>query len=115
MCYLNHRCIGFYQAQYDRQSMQKKGVFELNTIDAILAQNKIMTQQMEAWTQQMEKLPQQLQVVQAAHNVNYQTPPLCCDFCGGNHTNGNCSQQTTKGATRAEEVQYMGNTGRQNG
>jgi len=33
-----------YQAQYDRQSVQKKGVFELNSTDAILAQNKIMTQ-----------------------------------------------------------------------
>jgi len=49
-----------YQAQYDRQSVQKKGVFELNSIDAILAQNKIITQQMEALTQQMSKLPQQL-------------------------------------------------------
>jgi len=46
-----------YQAQYDRQSVQKKGVFELNTTDATLAQNKILTQQMEALTQQMAKLP----------------------------------------------------------
>jgi len=46
-----------YQAQYNRQSVQKKGVFELNTTDAILAQNKIMTQRMEALTQQMAKLP----------------------------------------------------------
>jgi len=74
-----------------------------------------MTQQIEALNQQMIKLSQQLQVVQAEQNVNYQTPPLCCDFCGGNHANGNCSQQTTWGATRAEEVQYMGNPGRQNG
>ena len=55
-----------YQAQYDWQSVQKKGVFELNTTDVILAQSKIMTQQMEALTQQMAKLPQQLQAVQAA-------------------------------------------------
>jgi len=41
-----------YQAQYDRQSVQKKGVFELNTTEAILAQNKILTQLMEALTQQ---------------------------------------------------------------
>ena len=47
-----------YQAQYDWQSVQKKGVFELNSTDAILTQNKIMTQQMEALTQQMAKLPQ---------------------------------------------------------
>jgi len=85
-----------YQAQYDRQSVQKKGVFELNTTDAILAQNKIMTQQMEALTQQMAKLPQQLQT------VNYQAPLLRCDFCGGNHVNGNCSQQIAAGATTEE-------------
>jgi len=33
-----------YQAQYDRKSVQKKGVFELNTTNAILAHNKILTQ-----------------------------------------------------------------------
>jgi len=40
----------YYQTHYDRQSVQKKGVFELNTNDAILAQSKILTQQMEALT-----------------------------------------------------------------
>jgi len=98
--------------------VQKKGVFELNSTDAILAQNKIMTQQMEALTQQMAKLPQQLQAqqlqaVQASQTVNYQTPVLRRDFCGGNHVNGNCSQQTAVGTT-TEEVQYMANSGRQN-
>ena len=99
--------------------MQKKGVFELNNTDAILAQNKIITQQMEALTQQMAKLPQQLQAqqlqaVQASQAVNYQAPILRCDFCGGYHVNGNCSQQTVV-ETTSEEVQYMGNSGRQNG
>jgi len=54
----------YYQAQHDRQTVpQKKGMLELNTTDALLAQNKILTQQMEALTKQMAKLPQQLQVV----------------------------------------------------
>ena len=100
-----------YQAQYARQSVQKKGVFELNNTDAILAHNKIMTQQMEALTQHMAKMSQQLQAVQASQTVNYQTPVLRCDFCGGNHVNGNCSQQTAVGTT-TEEVQYMANSGR---
>ena len=56
-----------------------------------------------------------MQAVQATQDVNYQTPPLCCDFCGGNHVNGNCSQQIAGGATGAEEMQYMVNFGRQNG
>ena len=86
----------------------------MNTNDAILAQNKIMTQQMESLTQQMAKLPQQLQAIQASQAVNYQAPLLRSDFCGGNHANGNCSQQTAVGTT-TEEVQYMGNSARQNG
>jgi len=40
--------------------MQKKGMLNLSTLDAILAQNKILTQQIEALTKQMSKLPQQL-------------------------------------------------------
>jgi len=54
-----------------------------------------------------------LQAVQASQAVNYQAPILRCDFCGGNHVNGNCSQHTVVGTT-TEEVQYMGNSGRQN-
>jgi len=49
-----------------------------------------MTQHMEALTQQMTKLPQQLQAIQASQDINYQAPLLRCDFCGGNHVNGNC-------------------------
>jgi len=43
----------------------------LNTTDAILAQNKTLTQQMKALTQQMAKLPQQFQAVQSAQAVTY--------------------------------------------
>ena len=100
-----------YQAQYDRQSVQKKGVFELNITDAILAQNKILTQQMEALTQQMAKLPQQLRAVQSTQPVTHQNLPVCCEFCGGIHFNGNCLQQNVGGG----EVQYMGIPGRQAG
>ena len=48
-----------YQAQHDRYTWQKKGVIDLSTSDAILAQNKILTQHIEALTKQMSKLPQQ--------------------------------------------------------
>jgi len=37
-------------------------MLDLNTTNAFLAQNKILTQQMETLTKQMAKLPQQLQV-----------------------------------------------------
>ena len=48
------------QVQQGRLQAQKRGILELGSQDAILAQNKIMTQQIEALTQQMAKLPQQL-------------------------------------------------------
>jgi len=71
-----------------------------------------LTQQIEASTQQMAKLPQQLQAVQSTQPITHQNQTLHYDFCGGNHLNGNCSQQNT---TTGEEVQYMGNSGRQSG
>jgi len=52
-----------YQAQHDRQVVQKKGMLNLSTSDALLAQNKILTPQMEAITKQLSKLPQQLQAM----------------------------------------------------
>jgi len=42
-----------YQAQHDRQGIQKKGLLE----DALLAQNKILTQQIKQLTAQMAKCP----------------------------------------------------------
>jgi len=37
---------------------------------------------------------------------------MSCDFCGGNHPNGQCSYQNNHSQ---EEVNYMGNQGRQGG
>jgi len=42
-----------YQAQHDRQIIHTKKVLELNTSNAILAQNKILTQHIEALTKEM--------------------------------------------------------------
>jgi len=53
-----------YQVQHDRQGIQKKGLLKLNNSDALLARNKILTQQIETLIVQMAKYPQQLQVVQ---------------------------------------------------
>ncbi|XP_019431425.1 PREDICTED: uncharacterized protein LOC109338606 [Lupinus angustifolius] len=95
------------QAQHNRRTVQKRGVLDLSTSDAILAQNKILTQQIEALTKQMTKLPQQLNVVQ--------TPPvhqqvLCCEYCGGDHVSGHCSMHSNR---QEEEVQYVNNPPRQ--
>ena len=81
----------------------------MNTIDALLAQNKILTQQIEQLTAQIAKQPQNLNVV---HSSQSQTIPIWCDFCGGDHPNGHCSYQTN---SPEAEVNYMGNQGRQGG
>jgi len=97
-----------YQAQHDKYTVQKKGVLDLSTSNAILAQNKILTQQIEALTKQMSKLPQQLH---ALNSPSIQNQALKCDFCGGDHLNGQCSYQNPS----EEEVQYMNNQVRQGG
>jgi len=51
----------------------------LNTQDAVLAQNKLLTQQVEALTKQMTKLPQQLQAIQIALPGSYQNIPVVCE------------------------------------
>jgi len=79
------------------------------TSNAILAQNKILTQQIEALTKQMSKMPQQLQVV---HFYQSQTQSMKCDFCGGDHLNGHCS---FKNNPSEEEVHYVSNQERQGG
>ena len=48
-----------YQAHNDRKIQHKKGVMDRITWDAILAQNKILTQQVEGLTNKMSKLSQQ--------------------------------------------------------
>ncbi|KAF1868250.1 hypothetical protein Lal_00018770 [Lupinus albus] len=91
------------QAQHKWRSVQQRGMLDLNTSDVILAQNKIMTQQIEALTKQMSKLPQQLHVVQSAPS---QQQVLRCDFCGDEHVTGHYSMSSN---SREEEVQYINN------
>ena len=84
-------------------------MLELNISYAILAQNKISTEQLEALTAQRSKLPQQLQVVKSSQS---QTQPIQCDFCGGDDPNDHCSYQNN---SSEGEVNYMSNQGRQGG
>ncbi|XP_020235005.1 uncharacterized protein LOC109814900 [Cajanus cajan] len=45
-----------YQAHHDRSQPTKRGILELDTQNAILAQNKLLSQQMEELKKQMSKL-----------------------------------------------------------
>jgi len=53
-----------YKAQHDKQGIQKEDLLE----EALLAQNKILTQQIEQLTAQMAKLPHQLYVVHSSQS-----------------------------------------------
>ncbi|XP_052723859.1 uncharacterized protein LOC128193791 [Vigna angularis] len=97
------------RSQHGRIPAQKRGVYELSAQDALLAQNKLLSQQMELLTQSMAKLPQQLQALQAHSQPHQQV--MRCDFCGDDHPNGHCQ---VPGSSQSEEVNYMGNQGRQN-
>jgi len=46
-----------YQAQNDSKNEPKKGMMDHNILNKLLAQNKILTQQLEALTAQMTTLP----------------------------------------------------------
>ncbi|XP_017416688.2 uncharacterized protein LOC108327503 [Vigna angularis] len=90
--------------QSERVQTQKKGMFELQSQDALLAQNKIMTQQLESVMKKLSQLPKELQTVsQAQHHQTVQG----CELCGGEHQNGQCAIQSNA----KEEVNYMGNQG----
>jgi len=95
------------EMQNERATSQKKGgMLELQSQDAILAQNKIMTQQLESVMKKLSQLPKELQnVSQAQHQQVVQG----CELCGGDHPNGQCVMKTNS----QEEVNYMGNQGRQ--
>ncbi|XP_020238291.1 uncharacterized protein LOC109817457 [Cajanus cajan] len=78
-----------HQAKHGRHQSHKRGVLDLSTNDAILAQNKLLSQQIEALTKQMAKVPQQLHAI--ASSSTQSNSSLKCDFCGGDHPNGHCS------------------------
>ncbi|XP_058726087.1 uncharacterized protein LOC131597403 [Vicia villosa] len=74
------------QSQHDRSPSQRKpGVLELNTNDAILAQNKLLSHQVELLTQQMTKLPQQMKEIQGSQTRHH---VAACELCNGDHPTG---------------------------
>ena len=88
------------EAYIKRVHSQKKGILELQSQDALLAQNKIMTQQLETLMKKLSQLPQELQNSSVAQLQQAQS----CELCGRNHTNGQCAMPSTS----QEEVSYMG-------
>ena len=73
---------------------------DLGTNDAILAQNKLLSQQVEELTKQMARLPQQLKELQDIPHKPKQV--ASCELCSGDHQTGFCP-------TESEEANYMAN------
>jgi hypothetical protein len=91
-----------HQGDYNRNPSQRKpGVIELGTGDAVLAQNKLISQSLEEITKQLSKLPQQLKEI---HDKPKQV--ASCELCSGDHPTGYCPPPN-------EEVNYMGNQNQQ--
>ncbi|XP_058759422.1 uncharacterized protein LOC131632709 [Vicia villosa] len=70
---IDRMALNDHQGKYNRSTSQRKpGVLELSTSDAILSQNKLLTQQVELLTQQMTKLHQQLKEIHGIPTKNQQ-------------------------------------------
>ncbi|MED6117264.1 hypothetical protein PIB30_108412, partial [Stylosanthes scabra] len=82
----------------------KKGVMEVDTMDAILAQNKAIAQQLITLNKKMEKLEV------ATIDTQAETTSTC-GLCGGPHESHQC--YLIKEDQPMEQVNYMGNQPRQ--
>jgi len=97
------------QSHHERAPIQRKGIMELDTQNAILAQNKLLTEQIEALTKQISQLPQQYQQggSQKTHQAHQVQQVMRCDFCGGDHWNGHCSAPSD--CQQEDEAHYLQN------
>ncbi|XP_015948818.1 uncharacterized protein LOC107473743 [Arachis duranensis] len=90
----------FYAHQRQRQPIQKKGVFELERVDTILAQNKLMHQQIQ---QQIELMTKRIDGLQVAAVYTASQPSN-----GWSHSNEASEKRHYE--QQLEQVQYMHNT-----
>jgi len=102
---INKMLLNDRAAKHNKSSAHRKsGILELGSSDANLAQNKILTQQLEEMKNQMKEMPklikEQLQKEQRHQQVH------ACEMCSGDHPTGYCRPQ------QEEEVnlqRYPGN------
>jgi hypothetical protein len=58
---INQMALNSSKSSHNRNPSQRKaGILELDSSDAVLAQNKILTQQMEAMQKEMRAMPKQI-------------------------------------------------------
>ncbi|GAU10559.1 hypothetical protein TSUD_420910, partial [Trifolium subterraneum] len=83
-----------YRAQNDRGAKKKAGILELDTNNAILAQMKLMSKEMEELKKASSRGSQA--------SVN-QFEEVKCDFCRSGHENGKCFPEGS------EQAKYLAN------
>ena len=82
----------------------KRGVLQLDSYNTMLAHNENIAQQNKVIQQQLASITKQLASSQVSSITSQ--PPLLCDFCNGEHANGDCATLVTR---ETAEVNYMGN------
>ena len=86
----------------------KRSLLEISSKDALLAQNKLLSKQLETLTKTLSKLPNQFNVNQPSYSIVLQVGG--CSICGVAHDSRRCIpiNDTT------QETNYMGNQPRPN-
>jgi len=82
----------------------KRSLLELTSQDALLAQNKLLSKQLEALTETLSKFPTQIHSAQSLPSTILQA--VGCVICGGAHNSCCCipNEEPT-----SHEINYMGN------
>ncbi|QHO00810.1 uncharacterized protein DS421_13g409590 [Arachis hypogaea] len=88
--------VAYNKYLYSSERTIKGGVMELDTLDTILAQNKVMSQQIASLTKQIGHI----QVSAVGTQV------VVCNLCGGAHKDKECVLFQGEQAT-IEQVNYM--------
>ena len=82
-------------------SQRKSGILELESSDALLAQNKLLTQQIEALQKGMKDMPKQ--ILEQFQKYGGFSQVNTCELCLGDHPTGSCPPPCE------EEVNFVGN------
>ena len=107
---INQMALNTRKSSHNRNPNQRKvGILELEANDAVLAQNKLLTQQLEAMQKEMKAMPKQ--ILESLKQEGGTAQVYTCGLCTGDHPTGYCPEP---GSFEGEEVNYVGNQQRPN-
>ncbi|XP_045810252.1 uncharacterized protein LOC123904661 [Trifolium pratense] len=99
--------------QSERSKTQRKpGILELDTSDAMLAQNKLLTNTVEELSKQMSK------IITLQEGAGKAKQVASCELCTGDHPTGHCPpshEEVNFMANQQRQSQYPNNAGYQRG